>query len=129
LLISGISGLLDGKQAVVTPGGLIRVEVADTAEARFQGLSGRSSIDDGGGLLFVFDTTSDSHCLTMRDMNFAIDMVWLDDEKKVITVKSDVKPETYPEVFCPERPARYALELNASRAGDLRIEPGAQLRW
>lgn len=125
LLWSGVSNLTDNVSPLITPNGRIQIEIADDAEERYQGLSGRESID--GGLLFVYDEASADHCLVMRDMRFSIDMVWLDENKNVITIQSEVSPDTYPEVFCPNSSARYALELPAGDADRLNIEQGSKL--
>lgn len=125
LLWSGVQRVIDNKQLLVTPNGRINIEVADEAEERYQGLSGRYSVD--GGLLFVYEETSTEHCLVMRDMNFAIDMVWLNEDKVVVTVEENVAPETYPEIFCPDQPAMYALELAAGKADEHGIEVDKKL--
>lgn len=128
-LFSGISGLTDNKQHLIAPEGIITIEIADTTESRFQGLSNRDSLDANEGMMFVFDEPIINNCLVMRDMNFSLDMVWLNEEKRVVTIASDVAPETYPEVFCPEEPAKYALEINSGRADELGIAQGEVLRF
>ncbi len=125
LLWSGIARLTDNQQMLIAPNGRINVEIAEDADERYKGLSDRKTIS--GGMLFVYDTSSIEHCLVMRDMRFSIDMVWMDADKKVVSVQSNVSPETYPEVFCPESIARYALELPAGEAEKLKITVGERL--
>jgi len=111
----------------ITIGGVsIAVEVADTEVLREQGLSGRSDIPDGKGMLFVFDTDG-LWSIWMKDMRFPIDIVWADADGKVITVANNVAPETYPEVFSPSLPARYVLELPAGFAAAQGIVEGSQI--
>jgi uncharacterized membrane protein (UPF0127 family) len=128
VLYSGVSSLLDNKTRMLTPNGFITVEIADTPETRKQGLSGRDSLSDSEGMLFEFDTTLISNCLVMRDMLISIDMVWMNESREVVTVIPNVSPETYPDVFCPEQPAKYSLELASGNAEKLEIKPGAKLR-
>lgn len=126
---SGISSLLDNKTRMLTPNGFIIVEIVNTPETRKQGLSGRESISDSEGMLFEFDVTTADNCLVMRDMLISIDMVWMNENREVVTVTPAVAPETYPDTFCPEQPAKYSLELASGNAEKLEITPGTKLRW
>ena len=94
---------------------VVRVALADTPAERTQGLSGRQTLAEGEGLLFVFDT-EDFHGIWMKDMNFAIDILWLnqlsDNSFKIVDVAESVMPDTYPEVFRPSEPANFVLEVN-----------------
>ncbi len=98
----------------------IRVDLALTNIARERGLSGREKLDDEEGMLFIFDR-SDNYRFWMKDMNFPIDIVWLasssgeDNENiKVIYIKKDVQPESYPKTYGPDISSsnvRYVLEV------------------
>jgi uncharacterized membrane protein (UPF0127 family) len=101
----------------------ITVEVADTETLRNQGLSGRSGLAPGQGMLFVFDDDNPAQ-IWMKDMLFPIDIVWLSADGAVITVTPDVSPDTYPEVFSPAQWARYVLELPAGYAQSHHIAEG-----
>lgn len=90
----------------------VEADVADTLARRTQGLSGRGALPEGTGMLFVFDE-SDTHGIWMRDMRFAIDIFWLDDDMRVVAIKENVDPSSYPETFYPESSARYVLEIPA----------------
>lgn len=130
VLYSGVSSLFDNTRRLLVPNGFITVEVADTPELRQLGLSGRTELSDKNGMLFVFDSVSTNNCLVMRDMLIPIDMVWMNEEREVINVKTNATPESYPEeVFCPTEPAKYALEITANNAESLGITKGETLRW
>jgi uncharacterized membrane protein (UPF0127 family) len=124
-----ITALLSNNVRLIGPAGFITVEVADTDKLRVRGLSGHEPLTEKEGMLFVFDQASTDNCFWMKDMSFAIDMVWLDAEKQVVTVAPDVKPESYPDTFCPDLPAKYGLELASDRAKTLEIVPDSKLRW
>ncbi len=111
---------------IKTPAATLRVEVADTPTAREQGLSNHVPLGSGEGMLFVFDT-DDRWGIWMKDMRFAIDILWLDAEGKVVWLESNVAPETYPTVFYPDTPARYVLELPANAAEAYDLVVGAQV--
>lgn len=100
--------------------------VSSPADVR-QGLSGREELALEEGMLFDFGREAE-HCMWMKDMNFALDIIWLDNDGTVVSALSNVSPESYPEVFCNEEaPARYVLEVNAGIAEMAHIVPGQQI--
>ncbi len=105
--------------------GEIRAEVARTDEERVRGLSGRESLRADEGLLFVFEIPG-NHGFWMKDMNFPIDIIWLNEERRVIHIERGVLPETFPRVFYPNRPAKYVLEVVNARSFDLGIDIGTE---
>ena len=63
-------------------------------------------------------------------MNFNIDMIWLDSDKRVVSIEEDVSPDTYPDKFCPDTPAKYVLEINSGLSGQLGFrDSGAKLKF
>lgn len=92
-----------------------QLEVADTPSSRLLGLGGRQGLDEGEGMLFVFDR-SGTECFWMKDVGFSIDILWFDDNKKAIYLIPELSPATYPESFCPPSPAKYVVELPAGTA-------------
>ena len=90
----------------------IEVEIADTAESRAQGLSGRTSLPENSGLLFIF-TESSQPGFWMKEMNFPIDIIWLDESWKIVDLTIEARPEKYPEIYLPRSPVHYVLEVNA----------------
>lgn len=128
-VISGASSLLDNESRLFAPKGAITVEVVESPEDRTKGLSGRQNLADNRGMLFVFEESSQEHCIWMKDMQFSIDIVWLNEKKEVVYLRDNVSPETYPEAFCPDSPAKYVLELPAGKAEKLEIVRNATLRF
>ena len=108
-------------------GTVIYVDVADTDVLRERGLSGRSDLPGGKGMLFVFDT-DDTWGIWMKDMLFPIDIIWVDASGTVVTVAENVAPDTYPKSFYPSAPARYVLELPAGFAAARGIAEGAIIK-
>ncbi len=90
----------------------LSVEVADTAEERERGLSGRESLEENQGMLFVFEKP-DAYRFWMKGMRFPIDILWLNENKKIVGVEADIATSTYPEVFIPKEEILYALEVPA----------------
>ncbi len=101
----------------------ITVDVADTDALRTQGLSGRATLAQGSGMLFVFEV-DDLWGIWMKGMRFAIDIIWLDKNGAVVTIARDVSPASYPTAFYPERPARYVLEVPAGYVAAYNIAEG-----
>lgn len=104
----------------------IQVEVADTDSARQRGLSGRAALAEDRGMLFVFPKDN-YHGIWMSEMDFAIDIFWLDEELRVVWIERGVTPQTFPKVFYPTSPARYVLELVESSSFATKIDIGSQL--
>lgn len=90
----------------------LQVEIAQTAEQKITGLSYRPSLAEGRGMLFIFNTDG-RHGIWMKDMQFPIDIIWIDAAMKVVHIEKSVAPDTYPQAFTPPTPARYVLEVPA----------------
>ena len=106
-------------------GKLFDADVVDTDDERVQGLSGRENLARNEGMLFVFDEPG-KYCFWMKDMNFAIDMLWLDGSGKVVHMAENATPDSYPQQFCPDTEASYVFEVNAGVAGALGLDIGSQ---
>jgi len=97
-----------------------RLELATTTSARRKGLLGRSALPPGGGLLLV--PCNSVHTVRMK---FAIDIVFLDKEMRVLRLYPDVKPGALSR-HCLS--ARRCLELPSGTIAAKRIEKGDQVR-
>jgi uncharacterized membrane protein (UPF0127 family) len=104
----------------------LSVTVADTDAERAQGLSGTQKLNEFQGKLFVFDSLG-AHGIWMKDMNYALDIMWFDDALALIHIEENVTPDTYPQVFLPRQDARYVLEVNAFFAEDYNLGLGDTL--
>ncbi len=118
----------DSTITISAPSGSIRTLVSDDPALRERGLSGRESLDADQGMLFIFDEEG-SYGFWMKDMNFSLDLVWIDGQKRVVGVTEDVSPETYPKSFYPLEPVRYVLELNSGQAKIFGIKQGTSLQF
>lgn len=90
----------------------IKTEVVTSLPERILGLSGRQSLPNDAGMLFIFPQ-SGFHSIWMKDMLFPIDILWLDDIFSVVDFKKDVSPDTFPNAFEPKIEALYVLEVNS----------------
>lgn len=103
------------------------LDVADTDVLRERGLGGKDGLARNKGMVFVFDRPQ-AACFWMKDMRFSIDMVWLNEARRVIFIKTNVAPSTYPDSFCPPEAAKYVIELNAGEAKKQSIQTGDTLQ-
>ncbi len=90
----------------------IDVSVADSLPERIQGLSGTPFLPDHVVKLFVFETAS-NHSIWMKDMNYSLDILWLDKDGLVVHIEENVSPDSYPDSFASLVPALYVVETNA----------------
>ena len=106
-------------EKTISIGGVtLQVEIAQTPKEKATGLSHRSSLAEGRGMLFVFEGESD-HSFWMKDMHFLIDIIWINTEKRVVHIERNIAPDTYPQSFRSPIPARYVLEVPAEYAQDV----------
>ncbi len=102
----------DHPHVIELDGNTVRVAVADTPDARAQGLGGRAGLAADEGMLFVFPADG-KYAFWMKDMRFSLDILWLSSEGRVVSLVERVSPSTYPHDFVSDAPARYVLELPA----------------
>ncbi len=99
--------------------------IADTNIERAQGLSGTPYIPAGIAKVFIFEAP-DTWSFWMKDMNYPIDIFWLDERGYVVHVVENASPDSYPEIsFVPPVPAKYVIETKAGFAKENNIGVGA----
>ena len=106
----------------------VRAEVVSTPEIRERGLSGRESLKEGTGMLFVFERPG-QYGLWMKEMKFPIDILWIDQNFRVNHIIKNLSPETYPQVFYPEEEAQYVLELPSGAVDYYQIATGTVVQF
>lgn len=90
----------------------IKVELALTKEIQEKGLSGRGSLLENTGMLFIFEQPG-KYYFWMKDMNFAIDIIWITEDLKVVYIEKNATPKSYPNIFDPKIDAKYVLEVTS----------------
>lgn len=106
----------------------ISAEVANTFEKRKEGLSKYDTLPLASGMLFVFEN-SEKVAIWMKDMKFAIDIFWLDQDKKIVYIVNSAVPERDKDdnqltIYRPPTPAKYVLEVNAGLANLNNVQVG-----
>lgn len=102
------------------------VQVVSTDRDRQTGLSGRYDMCSKCGMLFVFDDMED-RSFWMKDMNFDIDMIFADTEKRVVKIYENVNKDKFPETYSAK--AMYVLELKSGTAKNSGIVVGDVIDW
>lgn len=116
-------------QNTLAMGGMVfKAEIVSSSAALEKGLSGRESLAPDAAMVFVFDTTKE-WCFWMKDMQFSIDIIWLDEAKRIVHLEPELSPATYPEQYCPATPARYVAEVVAGSASQLGLKLGDQVSF
>ncbi len=113
------------------------LDLALDSETRIKGLSGRASIPEDGGMLFVFpDSQVQRQEFVMRDCPTTIDIIFLDRSRRVtashaMLVEAPRKPEEdlrqYEDRlkrYSSRFDAQYAIELKGGTLEKLTVKPG-----
>lgn len=98
------------------------VKVASSDTARKRGLSGVKSLPKGNGLVLKYDEPT-SMKITIRGMNFPLDLIFIRDSK-VIAVK---KAKVWDPDISIEEPIDSVLEINLGEKGS--IKTGDSVSW
>lgn len=110
-------------------GAELTAEVAGSPKALSKGLGGRKILPEDRAMLFVFSNL-DRHSFWMKDMKFAIDIIWIADGK-IVDIAPNVQPtmiEPLP-TYLPRLPAKLVLETVAgfSSKNNLKIGDTVEL--
>ena len=92
---------------------LFNVECVVTPAALQKGLSGRKNLQSGTGMFFLFPTLG-KQTMWMPDMNFPLDVVWLDETLSVVHISYGLQP-CVSRSNCPPASSiydvKYAIEM------------------
>ncbi len=108
----------------------VQVEFARTAAEQERGLMGRTSLPDGTGMLFIFDTPRMLN-FWMKNTLIPLDILYFDAQGALVSTATmqpctstvDAECMLYPS----SNPAQYALEVPAGYSGRERIGEGWRL--
>ena len=104
----------------------LTVEMATTPQQEEQGLSGRTGLAEGAGMLFVFDPPK-TPGFWMKDMRFSLDIIFAKEDGTIVTIYKNISPDTYPQHFSPSEAVRYVLEVPAGFAAAHAIAEGQKI--
>jgi uncharacterized membrane protein (UPF0127 family) len=119
-----------GPRVVFPDGYVVQVEVAADDATRQQGMMYRDRLASDHGMLFFFPQ-SGNYPFWMKNTLIPLDMIWIDDQKRIAHVANNVQPckaDPCPSVP-PNADARYVLELATGVAARHGLANGQTLRF
>lgn len=106
----------------------LKVRLAATPDERERGLMFRKDLANGQGILFVFDR-QDLYGFWMKNTYMPLDIVWIDENLRVVYIKRDAQP-CLSDACTPIEPgqkALYVLEGNSGFVDELKLRVGDSL--
>ncbi len=88
---------------------VVRAELAVTEEERRRGLMYREHLEDGQGMLFIFQEEAE-HPFWMKNTKIPLDMLFLDSNRRIVGILRDTKPMNEKSLSVG-LPSRYVLEV------------------
>ncbi|MBF0533078.1 MAG: DUF192 domain-containing protein [Candidatus Omnitrophica bacterium] len=122
-------GQVGAGQKVCLRGQCFAVEIADTPAKWIRGLQERQNMPLDQGMLFVFPK-SEPHIFWMKDTLIPLDMIWMDDSRRVIYIEKNAPPclaEPCATFGSAYNNSLYVLELNSGQAEKIGLRPGEVL--
>ena len=109
---------------------IFRVDLADSPIKREIGLSYRKSMCDNCGMFFSFPK-EDFYAFWMKDMNFDLDIIFINSEFEIVNIFSEIKKDGYiksdpasSEKIKNTEAATYVLELNSKKVEEKGLKVG-----
>ncbi|MEM0201038.1 MAG: DUF192 domain-containing protein [Candidatus Micrarchaeaceae archaeon] len=109
----------------------LNVLLADSFSKQLLGLMYRKSLAKNEGMLFIFKKSS-KYGIWMLNMKFNIDIIWLDNNLKIIDSLQNVKPCTSLlkcKTYYPKSPSKYVLEVNSGFISQNKIKNSVKVKF
>ena len=111
---------------------LVDVQIADTDVKRNRGLMFQEQLSYDQGMLFVYEI-SGNYAFWMPNMQFSLDIIWFEENGRVVHIEQDVSPcNTEPEhceVYDPGVDALYVFEATAGFVEKFGIDENSRFTW
>lgn len=123
IFLSGCSQTPEQKSAKIN-NHKINIEIADTPEEQYRGLSERENLCENCGMLFQFPDKRKVD-FVMRDMKFDLDIIWISDNK-IIEIDRNLPAEgSEPKnIYNSDSLINQVLEVNAGFCDQNNIKTG-----
>lgn len=105
----------------------VRVEVADTPQARSLGLMYRKELAPDQGMIFFFERDAD-HRFWMKNTAIPLDMIFISADGHVVGIQHDAEPYSLKPLGVGT-PSRVVLEVHAGFAREHGIRPGHRVTY
>ncbi len=101
----------------------VNVEIADTLEEKSIGLSSRSSLDEGTGMLFLYEEEG-IYSFWMKDVLIPLDIIWVSKDYKIVHMEKAEPCENECTTLTPSFEALYVVETNSGFIEENSLEIG-----
>jgi uncharacterized protein len=103
-----------------------KIKIAKTFYSKFKGLMFESKKKFDYALVFEFTQKGTTiNAIHMLFVFFSIDAVFLNENKKVIEIKKNLKPWTL--FYAPKKPAKYLIELPEGKSNEIKLND--EIEW
>lgn len=120
----GNLSIIDSLKKVVK---VLEIELAEDEFERQTGLMYRTTMKENRGMLFIFDK-SDMKSFYMKNTYLPLDIIFIDENKKIINISKNTKPLNEQSVYS-KAPAKYVLEINAGLSNQWNIKTGDSIEF
>lgn len=121
-------GAYRSDKTISIAGQSFKAEVVTTKKEQATGLSNRPCIEAGQVMMFDFEKPG-QYAIWMKEMKFAIDVLWVSSDMEVVGIEKGVEPSTYPDSFAnKDQPARYVIEMKSNRSAELKVTLGTKVK-
>lgn len=112
---------------LVTVGGVnLITSLSTTPDAQSKGLAIRDSLNENEGMLFIFETPQ-KYSFWMKDMKFPIDIIWINQDGKIVHIEKNLPPCVFllpcPS-YAPNDDSLYVLEVVSNFTNKFDINVG-----
>jgi uncharacterized membrane protein (UPF0127 family) len=120
------------RKVTLPDGQQIRAEVMIKNDEMARGMMYRDSLPKGRGMLFIH-TKSAPYRYWMHDVKFPLDIIFMDEARKIVEISADTPPCTSDPKECPvyggHHDEQFVLELGAGEARRLGLQTGQSLTF
>lgn len=128
-----LAGRNDTETIIVTfpSGKQIEAEVANTPEKLLFGLAFRDALPPDSGMLYIFETP-DRHRVRTKGFRIPVDMIWADENRRVVYVVENASPcheDPCPFYGPPPEKIAYLIQTAAGFVKEEHVVPGMELKF
>lgn len=112
---------------IFLPNTTLTATILDTDASREKGLSGLTGLKKDKAVIMVFNQPG-RYGIWMKEMDFPIDVIWLNQDKKIVHLVSNMTPDSYPKTFIPPLEAQFIIEANVGTIAKNNLKVGETVR-
>lgn len=122
--IDGSLAFIDGERRDTIR--VVDIEIADTPEAREQGLMWRRSVPDSLAMLFIFDE-AEEQSFWMRNTYVPLDMIYVGADLRIVSIHRNTIPLNEEGSYPSGEPAQFVVEVRGGYCDAYGIAEGDRI--